>query len=227
MTPMLAVLVPRRPDNGPRDKVWEFARPYWETIGPVFEGHHLDGPFNRSAAINTAARAAGDWDVAIIIDSDVIVPPNQVSAAVEFVERTGAPAIAFKIRTEINEQITAKILDFQDVEWGRLPEKVLRNSCSAANVIRRDLWDAIDGFDEGFVGWGWEDVAFMYATQTISGQRTVRIPGTLWHLWHPRTTEKVNHQDELQEANRKRHLLYQHANNRPEKMRALLAERNT
>jgi hypothetical protein len=67
-------LVPRRNDNGPRDKLWAYCRARWETYFPdipIFEGHHDDGPFNRSAAVNRAAKLAGEWDLGIVIDSDV------------------------------------------------------------------------------------------------------------------------------------------------------------
>jgi hypothetical protein len=69
-------LVPRRNDGGHRDKLWEYARARWEKYLPdveIFEGHHDRGSFNRAAAINRAARAAGAWDLGIVIDSDVMM----------------------------------------------------------------------------------------------------------------------------------------------------------
>ena len=69
------ILVPRRDDNGYRDELWAWTKAWWEreqSHMPIIEGYHTDGLFNRSAAINTAARIAGDWDVAVIIDADVI-----------------------------------------------------------------------------------------------------------------------------------------------------------
>jgi len=75
------ILVPRRDDNGYRDELWQWVRAWWEreqSHMPIIEGYHTDGLFNRSAAINTAARIAGDWDVAVIIDADVICDPERV-----------------------------------------------------------------------------------------------------------------------------------------------------
>ena len=57
------ILVPRRDDNGPRDELWNFCRAWWEreqSHMPIVEGYHTDGLFNRSAAVNRAARLAGD-----------------------------------------------------------------------------------------------------------------------------------------------------------------------
>jgi hypothetical protein len=223
----VVVLVPRRPDHGQRDRLWDFVRPHWANLAPVFEGHHLDGPFNRSAAINAASRAAGDWEVAIIIDSDVIVAARQVAQAVSDTLRKGTPLLAYTQRTHIGEETTEKILAGEKVRWEQGREFVLRDSCSSANVIRRDLWDAVEGFDEGFIGWGWEDVAFKYATEALAGRRTSKIPGMCWHLFHPRTTEVANPNNPLQAANRKRHELYRQARLNPDAMRSLIAERET
>ena len=54
-------LVPRREDNGHRDKLWEYCRTRWESYFPdipIYEGHHDAGPFNRSAAVN---RVSSTW----------------------------------------------------------------------------------------------------------------------------------------------------------------------
>ena len=79
------ILVPRRDDNGYRDELWAWTRGWWEreqSHMPIIEGYHTEGLFNRSAAINTAAKIAGDWDVAVIIDADVICSPDRVKEAV-------------------------------------------------------------------------------------------------------------------------------------------------
>jgi hypothetical protein len=79
-------LVPRRKDDGPRDRIWAYCRARWERLFPdveVVEGHHDDGAFNRSAAINRAAELAdegGPWDIGIVIDADVILSESQVRA---------------------------------------------------------------------------------------------------------------------------------------------------
>src|SRR5690606_37478462 len=53
------VLVPRRDDGGRRDLLWSFIkRAYWATMPgyQVVEGYHIEGPFNRSAGVNIAAK---------------------------------------------------------------------------------------------------------------------------------------------------------------------------
>lgn len=81
------VLVPWRADNGQRSDIWAYTRkqiwglrhPGW----PIVEGVAPDGPFNRSAAINAAAETAGDWDVAVIADSDTFTERRSLLRAVD------------------------------------------------------------------------------------------------------------------------------------------------
>ena len=69
---------------------------------PIVEGYHTDGLFNRSAAINRAARLAGDWDVAVIIDSDVICSPDRVKEAVEMAHTSGSMILPHSVRYDLS-----------------------------------------------------------------------------------------------------------------------------
>jgi hypothetical protein len=192
------ILVPRRsdrPDGGERDRLWSFARAMWANLFPgwsIHEGHHegWEGPFNRSAAVNRAAHAAGtDWQVAVIIDADVIPDPHAVHAAAA-IARAGRPAIAFDHRKHLTAKGTRKIIDEgYRGSWEPFVKTDLPDSVSGAYLVNRDLWSAVGGFDELFSGWGWEDIAFRIATETIVGAPPARVVGTLWHLWHHRSPE--------------------------------------
>lgn len=41
----------------------------------------------------------------------------------------------------------------------------------------------VGGYDPAFVGWGYEDLAFDLAFESIVGP-TARVPGDLIHIWH-------------------------------------------
>lgn len=197
-------LVPRRADNGHRDAAWEYARRRWERYMPdveVFEGHHDVGAFNRSAAINRAADAAGDWDIGVVIDSDVMLSISQVRAAIDRAKSTDKVSWAHRRWRGIREDATIRILndrfnpelDFpEELERDRLDLIVERTnplSWSCCIAVPRGTFDDMGGFDERFRGWGFEDMAFQSLVCGLYGWE--RIEGDVVHLWHPRSEERI------------------------------------
>lgn len=184
------LLVPRRADNGPRDELWAWIRGWWEREQsdlPIFEGHHDSGPFNRSAAVNRAAELAGDWDVAVIIDADVIADPNRVKQAIEIAAYSGKIVYPHDVRKDLTSSGSRRAMAGYTGAWDRFVAKRYPLMVSAIVCIGRGLWDTIGGFDESFEGWGYEDTAFAAAAETFGG--SIRLPGDVWHLWHPTARE--------------------------------------
>lgn len=193
------ILVPRRDDNGWRDDLWRFCRAWWETHHepmPIYEGYHFaeEGPFNRSQAVNRASALAdrdGRWDLALIIDADTISDPRAVRASLRHAEKTGTLGIAHDHRYMMNESGTKKILAGDRGSWigKRDVQIVYKDSISCAVAVRRDAWDLVQGFDERFVGWGFEDTAFRIAVETMTGIKLKTERADCFHLWHPLSPE--------------------------------------
>lgn len=217
----VVILVPRRAGVPERDEAWAWILERWRRElpdVPVFIGTHDDeGPFNRSVAVNEAARDAGDWKVAVIADADSFCGTDQVIAAVNTAARTGLMTIAFTRFCYLSQEGSQRVMGGFVGSWERLIHHKFRGGCSSMLAVRRDLWDRVDGFDERFSGWGEEDVAFSIACQTYGPRRTDpgltkeqlrgafhRLPGDCWHLWHP-TQENA---DILDKANYKKGPVY-------------------
>jgi len=201
----VAVLVPRRSDGGHRDRLWEFARAWWldqHPEWPIFEGESPDGPFNRAAAINRAHAAAGQRDVYLIIDSDIIANPEAVHAIVDVAERTGRMAVSHTRRVMLSRDMTNQILGGFRGSWEHRSQKVWTDSCSCCIAVSGTLWDKVGGFDEGFIGWGYEDSAFG-AWAIHHGGPIHFEPSTLFHLWHPESPE-ASKASPLRRANEQR-----------------------
>lgn len=217
----VVVLVPRREDGGWRDRIWEFAREEWLRRfpdWPVIEGHHLEGPFNRSAAINRAAaeadRQVGHWDVALIIDSDVIADPRAVHAIVERAAAYDQMCVSHNRRVMMSQRMTERVMTGYVGSWEAPTQKVWTDSCSCCVAVSRPLWDAVaaassalggigDGaFDEGFVGWGFEDSAFGELAKAATGPEHYE-DSTIYHLWHPPSKE-ASPGNPLRQANEER-----------------------
>lgn len=224
----VAILVPRRAGIEDRDRLWAFARTWWENDHPdwpIVEGHHDLGPFNRSAAINRAAELAGDWDVALIIDSDTLVDPHAARSAVDIAAATNAMVVAGDERVMISKQGTAKILNGYRGNWRvrGVQERVYTDSCSCCVAVSRKLWDEVGGFDERFVGWGFEDIGFRIACETLTGRPMVKLSSAMFHLWH--TTSHENQQrSPLYQANSARCDRYKAAHFDRDALVELLAE---
>jgi len=181
-------LIPYRSDRGHRDRLWQHLKShYWsESPYPLFVGSHDDGPFNRSIAVNRAATNAGDWDVAIIADSDTWVSVQQLSDAVKLASTGGTLVSALTAVAELDARCTEQILcgdlKFFDIGLERVRAGDLATQSSMLAVPRK-LWDNIGGFDEKFAGWGGEDNAFWRAASILGGQPH-RVQGYAYHLWH-------------------------------------------
>lgn len=181
------VIVPYRADNGHRDRLWTFVREnYW--VNQPYEiviGHHTDGLFNRSRAINQAADR--DWDVAIIADADTWVPAKQLHQALLTANITKSLVAAFDTVVELSQPCTDKLLRGNATLAGNFEATTVRTrdmeTQSSMLVINRALFDQVGGFDERFQGWGGEDSAFWKACTLHAGQPH-RITGNAYHLWH-------------------------------------------
>ncbi len=196
-------LVPRRDDKGHRDELWAWCRRRWETLMPdvpIYEGHHNAGPFNRSAAINLAARLAdedGNWDIAVILDSDVFLPIASVRAAIDSAA-AGKITWAHRRWRGFHQGDTMRLIKDPD-RFGPDPaasrdmdlivERTTPISWSCCVAVPRETFDAMGGFDERFVGWGFEDGAWSALVRGLYPWG--RIEGDLYHWWHPRSDERI------------------------------------
>lgn len=199
-------LVARRADGGHRDRAWEWIRTRWEanTDIPIYVGTHTaeEGPYNNSAARNRAAAAAdadGGWDIAVIMDADSFCGFDQIDAGIDLAATSGLHSICFTRFCYLSEAGSRQVMDGYDGSWEPLKEWHFYGGCSSMLCVPRAAWDAVGGMDEGFTGWGWEDVAFSLALQSVNPHRYVRrgetyeqlvagfhrLPGDCWHLWHP------------------------------------------
>lgn len=223
----VVVLVPRRADAGWRDHLWGWVRDRWRREHPewsIHEGWHPAelGPFNRSAGVNAAAREAGDWDVAVIADSDTFADAAQVRQAVDVALVDRQITFAYDRYCYLNRAGTKKVIEGFQGNWWPFVEWTMTGTCSNLVVVPRSLWDAVGGFDEGFVGWGMEDVGFSLACQAIGGGMR-RISGDVWHLHHNPSPEN-NTESPLYLANVARMKRYEACNYDPAAMRDLLVE---
>lgn len=229
-TTPVQLFVPWRTDHGHREQLWHACMLYWGQLIPgltVTIGDRVsDDPINRAAARNAAAAFNADgappWEVAVFADADVMVDKAwQVHTAIWQARRTGHLVYAHTWRAGFGPEVTQRIVEGDSPQqWLAARDEWDINTFSSCYAVPRALWDAVGGFDDRFVGWGFEDLAFMHACRTLAG--VSRVEGVVYHLWHPRPREAQEGQRHYG-ANEALWRRYTAADGDPDAMRQVLA----
>lgn len=188
---MTPILVGLRLGEEYRNRNWAYARSRWEATlpdWPIFEGHYDDpGPFSLARASNRAAALAGYWEVALYVGADFLIKDvTQAYSAVEKARRTGQLIFAHNYQLMLSEIETIDLIGAGPTATPVSEQTQASNTFSGVLAIPRSLWDTVGGFDERFVDWGYDDLAFWSACSAMAGGFE-RVQGGLYHLWHPRS----------------------------------------
>ena len=189
----VAVVVPwRDPGCEFRREAWTHVTGLWRDAGYFVvnadSGHE---PFNRSASRNLGASMV-DAEVLVFCDADAVLPMESVAWAVEAARSAPGLVKPFARAGFLTAEASRIYLD-----GGPLVEELLspvvEEFSGLAWVIHRDRLAELGGFDEGFVGYGGEDDAFLHVCDTLLGS-TWWGSGTAYSLWHPneRSTSEEN-----------------------------------
>jgi hypothetical protein len=254
----VSILIPFRcPDRGnPRVRNVEWLKSYWKAQLPGAEvvmgdDPETDLPFSKSVAVNNAA-AKARGDVFVIADADGYVSADSVMHCVEEIRSARKKGqrlwfVPYRLFFRMTEEASRLLLASDP----RSPfpfseplaqEHVLGDTDPAVGhwygamlqIMPREAFEAVGGWDERFRGWGGEDHAAMRAMDTLYGPHKT-LPGQVLHVWHPQIGPKgaaavVHWKERMWEGqddtgvNDKLSNRYYAAQGRPKVMRALLDE---
>ena len=185
----VSIILPFRAGDAWRDEVWAWLEEAWRRLLPGAEVIAADGgghPFSRSASVNAAA-ARATRPVLAITDGDTWIEPDSLLEAAARV-LDGEAWIPKAWKHFIDEDATRDMVTRPFVS----PERHILQRCPkdaftipAPTILSRESFDAVNGFDERFRGWGCEDNAFILALQTLVAPKPRRAGGIAYHFWHP------------------------------------------
>lgn len=179
------------------------------------------GPFSRGAAITNAINEhCTQSSLAVVCDADSLIEPEALRDAVIVAAFLGRLVLPYTRYRGLGEEATAQVLaDPSMAEMVPAEDEGCWSTGGAMAIPARAFWRA-GGFDPRFVGWGFEDTAFRVACDTLLGP-TLRITGSLTHLWHPLAPREPAEYD----GNSLLSQRYERASGDPDAVQALIAER--
>jgi len=176
-------------------------------IDPAALGSHVDsvfvrnaGPFNKSWGLNVAARRAAH-DLLVTGDADMIMAPDALNRAL-LVCRDHFDAVnPYANLVDLTEAETRAVVDGElgvfDIGRERLADRQPEGEhicfCGGICVFRREVYFALGGMDERFVGWGGEDDAMSANLERYTRRIAAQKDTLAYHLWHPRPAERYRH----------------------------------
>ncbi len=146
--------------------------------------------YNRSRARNDAFRQA-DGDILVISDADTATTVENVERAIAQCLTTDAWVIAHKHYYSLDEYYTDFLLqmepdftfDKEGFARGKFNWVMTNKSEAGVIVMPREAYESVEGYDERFRGWGYEDNAFAAKLRKGWGDPQ-RTDGFVAHLWH-------------------------------------------
>lgn len=181
----ICVIVPYRQSDEHRGRAFDKVRRHLESVFPHAEMMLADDPgltFSRSRAINHGVRHT-TADMLVFCDADMVVPRDQLHDAVT-IAKLAPWAIPYTDRWNLpDEQSTRRFIREEVLEAGDCDIQAT-SPVGGVNVIRREVFEAVDGFDERCVGWGYEDSIIDSAINALAGP-AYHVRGPAVHLWHP------------------------------------------
>lgn len=170
---MTTVIVPwRQTENPLREHALGIVRDHLISEGFDFLLAITEGDWSPGAARNLGATCVDD-DVLVFNDADSICPGAQIRAAIESAQ---TPGLVFAYTTYMRVAKDGTIAD------GPYLAAFPNSPSMGAVAISRTSFEEVGGFDESYVGWGYEDIEFVNRCAARWPLR--RIPGEVFHLWH-------------------------------------------
>jgi len=183
-----------------------WVKKYWKTQLPgaeVIIGHDpfLKLPFSKSVAVNNAV-AKSKGDILVIADADGYFPAELVLHCAQKIRKARKKGqrlwyVPYRQFYRLTEEASMCVLTSSPddpYQFSTPPPPSCILDCSGSQhghwygagiqIMPREAYEEVGGWDPRFRGWGGEDHAAMRAMDTLYWPHKT-LPGQFLHLWHP------------------------------------------
>jgi len=179
------LFVPWRPSaDGVRDRPrmvdYEYLQEYFGDWLCGLADDPGPGEFRRSRACNAAA-AGSEADVLVFNDADSIVLPGQIHRAVELAADDHGAHRAYTDYHRLTRAASDKLTFWRDALFAAAEDVIPLAPSHGVWAVWRETFVDLLGYDPRFV-YFYDDFSFDIRSTDVYQER---IPGELYHLWHP------------------------------------------
>lgn len=179
-------------------------RPRWGELIAAHADQHLfapkSGAFNKCWAVNVGVRhARGEAELICVLDADALVDRDFLRRNSERFRRPGTGGflpfrdLCYLDASASSYAIRARCLDGRpEADRERLRGFLVHRAPGVCVWLRRDVFDAINGMDERYEGWGREDMDFVLRATLATA--FVHFDDVMLHLYHPSSAHLVDGQ---------------------------------
>jgi glycosyltransferase involved in cell wall biosynthesis len=165
---------------------------HWD-LYPQFGVHVVDdgrtggAHFNRHAAYNRGTDKA-HADVLVYLESDILIDPAQIRAAVDLAAAEPGLVIPFSHQHKLSPTDSELVRGWLKEPADCVPDQVIDTAAGGinhgcANVISRATLRAVGRWDDRFEGHGHDDTAMRIAFDRCAGPIR-HVMGVAYHLYH-------------------------------------------
>lgn len=140
-------------------------------------------PFEAGSSRNIGVELAKDYDVLVVADADVIVDINSMKECIELANDSEYIYTPFSRTVYISLEDTPRVID-GSVSIEDAVKYVSGSNCSGMLIAKPTVFKSLYGWDEKFIGWGYEDTALHYTHQVFLGSDYKRVGGDIFFLNH-------------------------------------------
>lgn len=130
--------------------------------------------FNLAASRNLGMKQAFDqgFEAVVLSDADIFVSADVLIESINHSLEHGVIVNPYNLLIELTKTGTEMFFNKEkkcllNYSWKTDTPKFVDGNisslvpCAGINIVPKSVWDIIGGFDENFVGWGYEDMAYL------------------------------------------------------------------